>query len=355
MTIEPRPVLGSLPAYVAGQSRERLQAELGVDRVVNLATNETQFGPFPAAAEIIRRHAGEAHRYPELDGELTERIAAAHGVPASHVALGNGADAIIGYLCTAYLEPGTNAVMGAPSFPTYQLDTIKTGATPVMTPLRDGSFDTGALAAAVSGATRIVFVCNPNNPTGGIVTADELRRLIDAVSDRVLIVVDEAYVEYVSDPVFPETITEHVLSRPNVVVLRTFSKIFGLAGLRIGYLIGQPDVVDAVGRVRHYYDVSSLAQLAAIASLDDRGEVERRRAATATGRTALVAELDRRGLRTFPAHGNFVAFERADAADLEAGLLRAGVLVRTAGDVVRITVGSAGDHARLFTALDRLL
>ena len=171
------------------------------------------------------------------------------------MALGNGADAIIGYLCTAYLEPGTNAVMGAPSFPTYQLDTIKTGATPVVTPLRDGAFDTGALAAAVSDATRIVFVCNPNNPTGGIVTADELRALIDAVSDRVLIVVDEAYAEYVSDPEFPETITEHVMPRPNVVVLRTFSKIFGLAGLRIGYLIGQPDVVDAVGRVRHYYDV----------------------------------------------------------------------------------------------------
>ena len=167
--------------------------------------------------------------------------------------------------------------MGAPSFPTYQLDTIKTGATPVVTPLRDGAFDTGALAAAVSDATRIVFVCNPNNPTGGIVTADELRALVDAVSDRVLIVVDEAYAEYVSDPAFPETITEHVMPRPNVVVLRTFSKIFGLAGLRIGYLIGQPDVVDAVGRVRHYYDVCSLAQLAAIASLDDPGEVERRR------------------------------------------------------------------------------
>ena len=355
MTIEPRPVLGSLPPYVAGQSLERLQAELGVDRVVNLATNETQFGPFPAAAEVIRRHAGEAHRYPELDGELTERIAAAHGVSASQVALGNGADAIIGYLCTAYLEPGTNAVMGAPSFPTYQLDTIKTGATPVVTPLRDGAFDTGALAAAVSDATRIVFVCNPNNPTGGIVTADELRALVDAVSDRVLIVVDEAYAEYVSDPAFPETITEHVMPRPNVVVLRTFSKIFGLAGLRIGYLIGQPDVVDAVGRVRHYYDVSSLAQLAAIASLDDPGEVERRRAATATGRTALAAELSRRGLRTFPAHGNFVAFECDHAAELEAGLLRAGVLVRTAGNVVRVTVGSADDHARLFAALDPLL
>ena len=355
MTIEPRPVLGSLPPYVAGQSLERLRVELGVDRIVNLATNETQFGPFPAATETIRRHAGEAHRYPELDGELTERIAVAHGVPASHVALGNGADAIIGYLCTAYLEPGTNAVMGSPSFPTYQLDTIKTGATPVVTPLRDGAFDAGALAAAVSDATRIVFVCNPNNPTGGIVTADELRGLIDAVSDRVLIVVDEAYAEYVSDPAFPDTVTEHVMPRENVVVLRTFSKIFGLAGLRIGYLIGQPDVVDAAGRVRHYYDVSSLAQLAAIASLDDSGEVERRRTATATGRTALAAELDRRGLRTFPAQGNFVAFERDDAADLEAGLLRAGVLVRTAGNVVRVTVGSAEDHARLFAALDPLL
>ena len=279
----------------------------------------------------------------------------AHGVPASHVALGNGADAIIGYLCTAYLEPGTNAVMGSPSFPTYQLDTIKTGATPVVTPLRDGAFDAGALAAAVSDATRIVFVCNPDNPTGGIVTADELRGLIDAVSDRVLIVVDEAYAEYVSDPAFPDTITEQVMPRENVVVLRTFSKIFGLAGLRIGYLIGQPDVVDAAGRVRHYYDVSSLAQLAAIASLDDSGEVERRRTATATGRTALAAELDRRGLRTLPAHGNFVAFDRLDAAELEAGLLRGGVLVRTAGTVVRVTVGSAEDHARLFAALDPLL
>jgi histidinol-phosphate aminotransferase len=211
------------------------------------------------------------------------------------------------------------------------------------------------MAERIGPRTRIVFVCNPNNPTGGIVSADELRRLIDTVSDRLLIVVDEAYAEYVSDPAFPDTISEHVMSRRNVVVLRTFSKIFGLAGLRIGYLIGQPDVVDAVGRVRHYYDVNSLAQLAAIASLEDRGEIERRRAATATARTALLGELERRGLRTFPAHGNFVAFERPDAASLEAGLLHAGVLVRTAGDVVRVTVGSADDHARLFAALDTLL
>jgi histidinol-phosphate aminotransferase len=352
MTLEPRPALDSLDAYAPGQSLARMAAELGLERITNLATNETTFGPFPAAIEALRSHASEAHRYPELDGELIERIAAAHGVPSAQVALGNGADSLIGYLCTAYLEPGTEVVVGAPSFPTYHLDAIKMGAIPVVTALRDGSFDTEALAEAVSDATRIVFVCNPNNPTGGIVTAAELRGLIDAVPSRVLVVVDEAYAEYVSDPAYPETIAEYLSERDNVVVLRTFSKIFGLAGLRVGYLIGPAAVVDAVGRVRHYYDINSLAEIAALASLDHPGEVERRRAATAALRLELAANLERRGLHPFPAHGNFVAFERPDAADIEAALLRVGIVIRTAGSLVRITIGSADDHRRLLAALD---
>ena len=270
------------------------------------------------------------------------------------MALGNGADAIIGYLCAAYLEPGREVVIGAPSFPTYHLDAIKAGATPVVTGLREGSFDTGALAEAVTDATRIVFVCNPNNPTGGIVTATELRGLIDAVPGDVLVVVDEAYAEYVTDPAYPDTIGEHVRERDNVVVLRTFSKIFGLAGLRVGYLIGPPAVVDAVGRVRHYYDINSLGEIAALASIGEHSELDRRRAATAVLRAELAASLEQRGLRPFPAHGNFVAFERPDAAALEAGLLRAGILIRTAGSVVRITVGSGDDHDRLLAALDSL-
>lgn len=360
MTPQPRPELSALYAYEPAPSLAQMARDRGLERIANLATNESQFGPPPASIEAVSRAAGDLHRYPDHESELIARIAALNEVSAAQVAVGNGADALIGQLCTAYLQPGAEVVMGAPSFATYVLDTLKMGAVPVSVPLNGSAFDVAALAAAVTPATRMLFVCNPNNPTGGIVTADELRWLLDTVPESVLIVLDEAYAEFVTALDFPQTVGEHVPTRQNVALLRTFSKIYGLAGLRVGYLIGAAPIVVAAGRVRHYYDVTSLGQLAALAALDDPAEIDRRRELTAQARTELAAELTARGYDVMPSQANFAAFAHPEADQLAERLLDGGVAVRTtpgfdaqSPGVVRITVGTEADHALLWSALDR--
>ena len=232
-----RPALTGLQPYEPGKPSSEVRRELGLDRVVKLSSNEGPLGPFPSALEAIARASPGLNRYPELDYELIERLAALHGVDRSWVSLGHGADSIVWHLSVAYLDPGDEAVMCWPSFPSYHLDAIKCAATPVHVALRDGAYDLEALAERITERTRIAYVCNPNNPTGGIIDAAALERFLDAVPERVVVVVDEAYHEYVDAPGYPDTIAAHVRGRPNVVVLRTFSKIYGLAGLRVGYAV----------------------------------------------------------------------------------------------------------------------
>jgi histidinol-phosphate aminotransferase len=310
---------------------------------------------------VAERLAGllpRLNRYPDHALELAERLAARHDVDLDRILIGNGADAIVGHLCTAYLEPGDEVVMGWPSFVTYHGDTLLSGGLPVTVPPAAGACDLEAMAERIGPRTRIVFVCNPNNPTGGIVTRAQLSAFLDRVPERVLVVVDEAYHEYVDEAGYPDAIAEHVRSRPNVAVLRTFSKIFGLAGLRIGYLVAAPDVVDAASRCRHWFDVSDLAHLAAAASLDDHGEIVRRRDETAAGRAELAGVLRGAGFDPLPSYGNFVYTEvpGGDAAGLAARLAGQGVLVRSleafgAPSGLRVTVGSSDEHAALAQAL----
>jgi histidinol-phosphate aminotransferase len=234
-----------------------------------LDSNEGRWGPLPEALEALERHLAELNRYPDHALVLAERLSRRHAVDPAAILIGNGADAIVGYLCSAYLEPGNEAVMGWPSFVTYHGDTLRSGATPVTVPLADGAYDLEAMIDRIGPRTKLVFVCNPNNPTGGMVTSDQLRRFLDEVPERVLVVIDEAYHEYVLDDSYPDAIAEHARDRGNVAVLRTFSKIFGLAGLRVGYMVAAPAIVEATGRCRHWFDVSDLAHLAAAVSLDD--------------------------------------------------------------------------------------
>jgi histidinol-phosphate aminotransferase len=354
---DPRPALAQLHGYQALADADRAVRALGAPELrAKLDSNEGQFGPLPAALEAIERHAPLLNRYPDRPLVLAERLSQRHAVDPTAILIGNGADAIVGYLCTAYLEPGDEAVMGWPSFVTYHGDSLRSGAKPVTVGLRDGAYDLEVMLERIGPRTKLAFVCNPNNPTGGFVSGDRLRRFLDEVPERVLVVIDEAYNEYVRDDSYPDAIAEHVRDRGNVAVVRTFSKIFGLAGLRVGYMVAPPDVVEAAGRCRHWFDVSDLAHLAAAASLDDEHEIARRRRENESGREQLSKVLEFAGLRPMPSQGNFLYADVPSAAALSGDLARRGVLVRSleafgATSAIRVTVGSGRDHEALADAL----
>ena len=323
---------------------------------IRLAFNESPVGPFPAAIEAIADHPELAGRYPELDGALIKRLAGLHGLEPEMVALGNGADAIIGYLSEAYLRPGDEVVTGWPSFPTYLSDAAKQQATVVRVPLRDGAMDLEAMADAIGPRTRLVWVCTPNNPTGGAIGADELDGFLETVDERVLVVVDEAYIEFCEPGTVADAIAEQVRVRPNVASLRTFSKLFGLAGMRVGWLAAPASIAAAVGRARHYYDVGGLPALAALASLDDPAELRQRRKQNARLRSVLQDGLDRLGYAWLPSHANFVTVEVGDADAVSVRLLAEGVATRSlaalgAPGLLRVTVGTESAIARLLELL----
>ena len=282
-----RAALDGLVPYEPGRPIELVRRELGLTGpVVKLASNEGQFGPTDAAMAAIERALAEANRYP--DGgvwELRAALAERHGVAFERVIVGNGADAVLNYLALAMLEPGDEVAFCWPSFPVYHIDAVKLGATPVTAPLDGSSYDLDALLAAVTPRTKLVFVTNPNNPTGGMVGRAALARFLDALPAHVLPVVDEAYFEYVTDPDYPDTLVEHVLEGRRVGVIRTFSKIYGLAGLRVGWAVFPEDVAAACIKVKNAFDVAQVAQAAALASLDSAAEIARRRDAT-RGRAA---------------------------------------------------------------------
>ena len=355
-----RPAIADLKPYEPGKPAAAVRRELGLDRIVKLASNEGPFGPFPSALDAIARQAPELNRYPELGYDLTERLAARHGVDRSAIAIGNGADGLVGCLSTAYLDPGDEAVMGWPSFVSYYLDAIKMGATPVTVPLVDGAYDLPALADRIGPRTKLAYVCNPNNPTGSMVGRDALATCGDAVPEDVLVVVDEAYCDYIPDPDYPDAIVEHIGRRPNVAVLRTFSKIYGLAGLRIGYMVAPPEVVREVMKIRNAFDVSELAHVAALASLDDAGELGRRRDVNERGRIDLQATFEGLGMRPFPACANFLAVDVGEGRALADALMREGVIVRPldpfgAPECIRVTVGTPEENAILTDVLARAL
>jgi histidinol-phosphate aminotransferase len=355
-----RSVTGLLP-YEPGKPVEEVQRELGLERVVKLASNEGPYGPFPRALEALERCAGELNRYPDggvyrLRGALADR----HGVGADEVAVGAGIDGVVDCLSQVTLEEGDAIVCGWPSFPMYVIDAVKMGAEPRRVPLRDDRYDLPALLEAVDERTKIVYVAHPNNPTGTTNTRAELDEYFERVPGHVLTVLDQAYLEYVLDPDYPDGIEEYFKAGCRVLVLRTFSKIYGLAGLRVGYGVGPGTLVAALGKVRRPFDVSSPAQDAALASLDHAGEVSRRALLNVEGRAELERILRRHGWAPAgPAVGNFLFVEVGDAQAVFDELLRLGVIVRPcagfgAPGALRITVGTADEHAFLERALAQL-
>src|SRR3954465_8720643 len=360
-----RPAVEALPAYKPGRNPADLAREIGVERAVKLASNEVAFPPLPAVVEAIAAAAGETNRYPDNGAlVLVQALAERYGVDPAQVVPGCGAVMLCQQLAQSFNDPGTSIAFAWRSFEMYPLLAQVAGARSIQVPLVPGrpggpadTHDLEALAAVVDETTRLVFVCNPNNPTGTAVRRPELERFLDAVPERTLVVLDEAYREFVTDPEVPDGV-QLMRGRPNVAVLRTFSKAWGLAGLRVGYLLAEdPAVADAVRRTHVPFSVSSLAQAAAVAALASEDEVRARCVAVVTERARLTGELRRRGLEVADSQANFVWLPLGErTTDVAAALEARAVITRPfAGEGLRVTVGTPEEDDVVLGARDGVL
>jgi histidinol-phosphate aminotransferase len=349
-----RRALERVEPYRPQPPMRRLQAELGLDRIVKLASNEGPFGPLPAAVAAFEAAAGELNRYPDGGAlNLRQALAERYGVPVDQVVLGNGADELIRLAALATLDPGDRAVYPWPSFQSYPTAAASAAAEGLPVPMRDGAFDLDALLEACAGA-KLVYFANPNNPTGTLVGRERVSEFVAALPPGVLCVLDEAYAEYAEPE--PDGVSLVREGNERLCVLRTFSKVYGLAALRVGYAIASPAIADALNRVRAIFNVNQPAQEAAFASLHETAAVERRIAYTRTARDALHDTLAGAGLDPIPSHANFVYADvpGGDADGLAERLLRAGFIVRAlrafgAPGAIRVTVGTE-EEMRLFAA-----
>ena len=311
-----RPAIDELTPYQPGKPVEDVQRELGLERVVKLASNEGPFPPFPDALEAMARSASDLNRYPDGGSyRLHEALAARHGVSFGEVCAGSGADGCIDMLSQALLDQGDEIVCGWPSFPSYVIYASKQGAVATRVPLQDNRYDLDALAAAVGPRTKIVYVCHPNNPTGTMNTARSWTPSSTASPTTSSLSIDQAYFEYIDRPDYPDAVEAYLKRGRRVLVLRTFSKIYGLAGERVGYAVGPTDICAAMAKLRRPFDITSTAQVAALASLDNTAEIARRRELNTAGLTQLIEALRSHGLEPAAgAVGNFVYVELGEDA-----------------------------------------
>jgi histidinol-phosphate aminotransferase len=349
--------IASLSPYVPGKPIEELQRELGLSRVVKLASNENPLGPSPKALAMLADAAKTLHRYPDGGGfRLRTALGDRWKVSLDQVILGNGSDEIIGMLARAFLSPGDEAVMADNTFVIYKMEVTAAHGVPVVVPLKDGRHDLRAMATAITPRTKLLFVCNPNNPTGTMVSATEIDALMAKVPEHVIVVFDEAYCEYVRDPHFPDSLG-YVRRDRHAIVLRTFSKIYGLAGLRIGYGVTTAEIAGYLNRVRPPFNANSLAQRAALAALGDEEHVAKSRAMNQTEMAGVRAGLVALGLQPLPSEANFLYFDAGrDGRVLFEALLREGVIVRhIEGNHLRVTIGLPEENRQFLQALKTVL
>jgi histidinol-phosphate aminotransferase len=344
--------------YVAGKPIDELARELGLDAasIVKLASNENPRGASPAVVAAVAAAAAELTRYPDSNGfALKDAIATRFDVDPREIVLGNGSNDILELVSLAFLRPGDDAVYSQYAFVVYPLATQARGARGIEVPARDFGHDLDAMRAAITPATRVVFVANPNNPTGTWIAPAAMERFISSVPEDVVVVLDEAYNEYLA-PQDDANATRWIARFPNLVVSRTFSKAYGLAGLRVGYGVMHAALADIVNRVRPPFNVNALAQAAAIAALADRAYVDASRTLNREGMQMLGAGFDALRLRHLPSHGNFIMVDVGDGLAVFQALLRAGVIVRPVANYglpawLRVTVGLPDENARLLAAL----
>jgi len=361
------PAVRTLAPYVPGKPIEELEREYGIRDSIKLASNENPLGPGPRSLRAIASGAGDIGLYPDGSGFILKRaLAAKHGCSMDGITLGNGSNDVLVMIAEAFLTPDSEAVFSQYGFAVYPIAVQSTGATARVAPARPANdamplgHDLEAMAGLINERTRVIFIANPNNPTGTWLDRATLERFIAGVPQQTLVVVDEAYIEYVEEGAFPDA--SRWLSRyPNLLVTRTFSKAYGLAGLRIGYGLSHPDVADMLNRVRQPFNANSLALVAACAALEDREHLARSVEANRNGMAQLLAGFDALGVRHIPSVGNFVLIDCGRPAPaVYESMLRQGVIVRPVGNYqlpnhLRITIGTLLQNERMLAALKQAL
>lgn len=347
----PEYVLGIQP-YVPGKPIEELERELGISNSIKLASNENPVGPAPAAIHAIKESFADINRYPDGSGFYLKRaLAEKLDVSDEEIILGNGSNELLDLAAKTFLKDGDEAVMATPSFVVYFMAVQSVGGKSIQVPLKNYTHDLSAMAASITPATRMVFIANPNNPTGTINKKDEFESLMEKVPDDVLVVMDEAYYEYVSDHDYADSM-KYLRSEKNILILRTFSKIYGLAGLRVGYGIAKKEILADMNRLRAPFNTSTIAQRAALAALSDDAHVSRSREVNSAGKEYLYRELGALGISFVPTEANFVYIPVEGSVALYERLLKMGVIIRPMGPgAVRVTIGLPEENRRFIEAL----
>jgi len=354
------PSVAAIAPYEPGKPPEELQRELGISESIKLASNENPLGPSPRAVAAIKAALADLNRYPDgANYELRRKIAEHHKLPVEHIFAASGSVEVINLLAFLFIRPGLNSVFSDHAFAIYPLATAAAGGTSRIAPTSDGySHDLDAIAAQIDAHTRLVFLGNPNNPTGTIYRRPEWKRFLAKVPPDVVIVADEAYFEFVRDPEYPDSLQDHDGQRL-IVTLRTFSKIFGLAGVRAGYAVARPEIIRLLNNVRQPFNVTSLAQVAVVAAMDDRAHIAETLRVNAEGMDYLETEFRRLGIPFVPSHGNFLLVDVGDGRAVYDKLLRKGVIVRPMQGYgyprhVRISVGLPEENRKLVVALQEI-
>lgn len=357
-----RNCIADLVPYKGGKPASDLRRELGVEEVYKFASNESPLGPSPLAIEAMQRALQESNRYPDSGCYcLRQKLAEKLGVSMEEIVVGRGANELVMVAALAVVDPGDEVVVADPTFITYSLATKMMGGTPIFVPTVNHVHDLKTMASRIGPRTKAVFVCNPNNPTGTMVRRRDVEEFMDSVPDNILVVFDEAYYEYITDPEYPDTM-QYVRQKKNVLVLRTFSKVYSLAGLRVGYGIAKPEIIEYFNRVRLPFNVTHVAQVAAMASLDDPEQVLRSREINDEGKKYLAENLNRLGLGVVEdSYTNFLLVDlRRDGVEVCRQLEQMGLIVRPMkafrlpDEYVRITVGLPHENERLVRGLKRI-
>ncbi len=351
----------TIASYIPGKAIEEVQKEFGAKKWIKLASNENLLGPSPKAVAAIRKELPNIYLYPEGPCTLLKKaLAEKFGISEKNVVISNGADNLILMIANAFVNEGDEVVMADPTFSVYTNVTQMMGGKPIKVKLKDFTHDLDSMLKRVSRKTKLIFVCNPNNPTGTTVSLEAFNGFLSKVPERVIVVLDEAYGDFAEDAFYPNGL-DYIKEREQVIVLRTFSKVYGLAGLRIGFALGREDFVDCLYQVRDPFPVHRLAQVAAVAALNDENHAIRSIQLVYEGKRYLYQELDRMGLSYVPSQANFILIDfEKDSEKVFQDFLREGIIIRPGKGwgyptFARVTIGRMEDNRRFIRALKKIL
>jgi histidinol-phosphate aminotransferase len=355
-----RPGISNIKPYIPGKPAEEAERELRISGVIKLASNENPLGPSPKALEAVNKYLKDMSLYPDqLCFELTRLIAERLGMTPENIAIGNGSDELMLLAALAFISAGDEVIISLNTFSTYEMVSRLMDASIVRINLKNYTYDLSAMAKAAEPKTKLIFVCNPNNPTGTMNGKKEMDELVSKTPANSIVVIDEAYGDYVESADYPDSI-KYVRENKNVIVLRTFSKIYGIAGLRVGYAVSRPEIIKFLNLVRLPFSVNRLGQIAAIACLSDTGHVEKSRKNNSEGKEYLYKELDRLGVSYLKTEANFIFINlNSDADAAFMGLMRRGVIVRPLASFgmpgsIRVTIGTPEQNRKFIKALSEI-